>query len=581
MEKLGYQKMTKIQVKSYVPISHGEDSVLKSETGSGKTMAWWVPILNALISQPERLKRTDGIKVLVIVPVRELALQVHGVIEKVSRCAVNIVSGTVTGGLQMDSEKTSIRKGLNVVVGTPARIVYHLRNTARFSLTGLQYIVFEECDRTLDMGFKKDMGIILEAVQDRMPQIKKVFVSACITEKVEELLRQIRPETGSWLQDSYRFVGFGENLKTQTSPETLKHFYVLVEERKKVTLFLTLLKLLQHEKVIVFASTADQINFLERVCTLFGKIDYSDNYREQPNAPQPRPLATRELKQLQKFDMTEIGTDLNEKLAQHLLDERDLQEQQDNVEPEVGPEVIDKSTKFLQGHMYKIHGYMNQKDREMAFNQFAACQSGVLLCTDVGSRGLDFTGTRVIILFDVAPSFKDYINRVGRTARIGNEGSAISLLYEREKAYAGKLTQSCQAEELAIDSIEEAFRIQEQPPVGNFGQYLDSEMRKVIITYQLANLSRRAFVSFCRAYSRLKDTDSFSLKRLNLSGISKSYGCKSTKAAHETNKTGYATLPDARQITASEAAFLDRKRTATIEGMRGVGSKRYLKSEFE
>lgn len=585
LDKLGYSKMTKIQVKAYVPINHREDCVLKSETGSGKTLAWWVPILNTLMAEPERIKRTDGIKVLVVVPTRELAIQVQGVIEKVTRCAVNIVSAVVTGGTQMDTEKTAIRKGLNVVVGTPARIVYHLRNTSRFSLQQLKTLVFEECDRTLDMGFKKDVGAVLEAVQPRLPEIHKVFVSACISEKVEELLCQIRPETQGQLQAAYKFVGFGENIKIQTAPETLNHFYVLTEERKKVTLFLTLLKLLQNEKVIVFVSTADECNFLERVCTLFGKLDYRGQAQAQPDphAPQPRPLQTREMKDLKKFDMTNIAEELDPKIAEHLLKEKQNQEDAGKMQEEEqkAPEVIDKSTKFLQHYIHKIHGYMGQKDRAEAFAQFSQCQKGVLICTDVGSRGLDFTGTRVIILFDVSPSYKDYINRVGRTARIGNQGSAISLLFEKEAKYAEKLSQNCNAEAIDFRDVEACFREQEQPPVSNFGQYLDLEMRRVIGTYQLGNLSRRAFVSFCRAYSRLKDTDCFNLKKMNLSAISKSYGCKSAKADSDTQKAGYSTLPDSRQITSSEAAHLERKRTQTIEGMKGVRSQKFLTEEFE
>lgn len=92
------------------------------------------------------------------------------------------------------------------------------------------------------------------------------------------------------------------------------------------------------------------------------------------------------------------------------------------------------------------------------YDEFKKCKCGILICTDIGSRGLDFEDTKIIILFDIANSLKDYINRVGRTARIGKEGAAISLLYFQENDYGNMLKNSCNANVLELSMIETIFR---------------------------------------------------------------------------------------------------------------------------
>ena len=101
---------------------------------------------------------------------------------------------------------------------------------------------------------------------------------------------------------------------------------------------------------------------------------------------------------------------------------------------------------------------MEQKDRSRVFQKFNQIEKGVMICTDIASRGLDFSSLRVIILFDVSPSYKDYVNRVGRTARIENVGSAISFLYDNEISYAKKLEKNCGAKKLEVEKLERCFK---------------------------------------------------------------------------------------------------------------------------
>ena len=169
----------------------------------------------------------------------------------------------------------------------------------------------------------------------------------------------------------------------------------------------------------------------------------------------------------------------------------------------------------------KIHGHMEQKDRSRVFARFNEVNKGFLICTDIASRGLDFSSLSVIILFDVSASYKDYVNRVGRTARIENVGSAISFLYEKEINYARKLEKNCGAKKLEVDKLEKTFKLdyfkQSRTKVKNFAQFFDQQLkRKCTYDRDMKYLARRAFNSFCRAYSLLKDDTCFNLKSLNL-----------------------------------------------------------------
>lgn len=168
-----------------------------------------------------------------------------------------------------------------------------------------------------------------------------------------------------------------------------------------------LLKLLENEKAIVFVSTADQANYLLELTSKFNIQD--------PN--------------------------------------------------------LKDNEQFFKQKFLKIHGFMNQKERSQVFLEFSTLKTGTMFCTEVAQRGLDFPDVRLIILFDVSPSYKDYINRVGRTGRLEKMGAALSLLYEEELSYAKKLEEDCKAEEIQFFRIENAFKslYLEKEKVRNFG----------------------------------------------------------------------------------------------------------------
>ncbi len=306
------------------------------------------------------------------------------------------------GGEDVKSEKEKIRKGINVVIGTPGKILYHMKNTRGLYMGGVESIVYEEADMILQLGFEKDLGEILDLVNEQAKNYQNILVSAIVNEKLENMIKKIvgskdyKAEEGALelLQNNFEVIGVEGSINKLVTPVHLNHFYSIIDQRNKVSFFLTLLKLLENKKVIVFVSTADQVNFLNEICNMI----------LSPN-----------------FDYE-----------------------------------TEKTKLFIQ-KILKIHGHMEQKDRTKVFIEFNESETGVLFCTDVAARGLDFQSVEFIILFDVSASYREYINRVGRTARAEHIGACLSLLYEEELPYAKKLEENCNAKEIKYFRIEKAF----------------------------------------------------------------------------------------------------------------------------
>lgn len=516
LDKMGFEHMTPVQSKAYPQIRKGKNVVIRSQTGTGKTLAYLVPIVNALAQRAEKVKREDGTYVIVLVPTRELATQILDILSEVARGSlINMVPGSLTGGENIKKEKDKVRKGLSVVIGTPGRILYHLRNTQSFNISPLSHVVFEECDQILDMNFKQEVNEILSYLKNANKKFQKVLLSACLTDEVNELIESLKdsntdqPIEGEDVKD-FSLIGFNEeSSKVLTAPSQLKHFYISLDELEKIEFLIKVVYAMRKAKTILFVSTADQANFIQELLTKFETPFEAESAKET-------------------------------------------------------------KTPFLTFPILKIHGYMQHADRKKVFNEFSEIPEGLLITTDVGSRGLDFEGVKLVVLFDPSSTYKDYINKVGRTARLNASGAALSLLYPAEEKYAEKLKANCQ-----IEVIEKA----EINPFAPKFRY-DLQIRKTVTAHDLNHLARRAFVSFCRAYSLLKDTECFYLKQLNLHKISKSYGLEGAKAQSQTEDPNYQQVKDSKQISRQEISHLEMKRQSAVKGMKRIASKQFANMEF-
>ncbi len=142
-----------------------QNSLIKSQTGSGKSICYLVPILHDLMSLKKAVRREDGTLALIISPTRELSSQIESVLTKLTQCCVNVVSGNISGGEKKKNEKVRLRKGLVIVVSTPGRLLDHIENTECFNLQKLRWIVLDEADRLLDMGFGATIDAILKYIR--------------------------------------------------------------------------------------------------------------------------------------------------------------------------------------------------------------------------------------------------------------------------------------------------------------------------------------------------------------------------------------------------------------------------------
>jgi len=174
---LGLKASTRVQ-SCVVPLLTGDEQrhnvLIKSQTGSGKTLAYLLPMINDFLRIQPPIQRSEGTRALVIAPTRELCGQIADVLAKLTQCCVNMVSGSITGGEKKKSEKARLRKGVVILVGTPGRLLDHLRTTESFTLSRLRWVILDEADRLLDMGFEQSILEILSILRgERLAGLKQ------------------------------------------------------------------------------------------------------------------------------------------------------------------------------------------------------------------------------------------------------------------------------------------------------------------------------------------------------------------------------------------------------------------------
>lgn len=185
ISEIGFNKTTDIQFKAITPILKGEDVLAIAQTGTGKTAAFVIPVVNMLHERKSN-KTPDGVKCLVMVPTRELAIQINGVFEKIAKYT-NVKSYCLTGGVSQDPQIEQLNRGTDILVTTPGRM-FDMLNQKYLSLNDIEILILDEADKMLDLGFYKDIiGII-----DRLKKNRQtLFFSATINKKIKTLAYSI------------------------------------------------------------------------------------------------------------------------------------------------------------------------------------------------------------------------------------------------------------------------------------------------------------------------------------------------------------------------------------------------------
>jgi ATP-independent RNA helicase DbpA len=234
LETLGYHQQTEIQAQSLPPILAGQDVIAQGKTGSGKTAAFGLGLLNQLDS------KNFNIQAMVLCPTRELADQVAEEIRRLARRLPNIKVMTLCGGMNMGAQLSSLQQGAHVIVGTPGRIEEHLRKQT-LKLDDLKVLVLDEADRMLDMGFQPAIDAIMEAVPS--PRQTLLF-SATFPSQIEQISERI-------MQTPLRI-----QVESQHDHASIaQHFYQVDTPEQRLTALRLLLLKHRPESSVVFCNT--------------------------------------------------------------------------------------------------------------------------------------------------------------------------------------------------------------------------------------------------------------------------------------------------------------------------------------
>jgi len=322
----GFEELTLIQEKCLPEIIKGRDVVGQAETGSGKTIAFCLPIL-------EKINRGEGLQTVILTPTRELCIQVTDVFKDFGKI-LGIKTTSVYGGVGIEPQIKRIKTS-EVVVGTPGRMLDHLRRRT-LDLRNVRFLILDETDKMLDMGFIDDVEKIIHFTPKNR---QTLMFSATIVGSIHRLMN--------------KHLNNPLVIKTKSQVDASKlrqKYYDIYNQNEKFSLLVHLLKNDTSGLAIVFCATRRESDIVAR------------------------------------------------NLRKHGI------------------------------HASAIHGGMTQNQRTRSLDSLKNERTDVLVATDVAARGLDIKNVSHIYNYDVPKTPIEYIHRIGRTARAGENGAAITLL---------------------------------------------------------------------------------------------------------------------------------------------------------
>ena len=245
IDTCGYSEMTPIQQQAIIPARRGKDLLANAQTGTGKTAAFAIPILQQMSDRPKETQ-ADSPRALILTPTRELAEQLAETISSYAQFLPLTVMAFY-GGVKMSAQEKKLRAGVDVLVSTPGRLLEHLVQ-CNVNLASTEFVVLDEADRMLDMGFVTDVQSLL---QKTPAQRQTLLFSATLSQAVRELANK--------LLKNHEVISVS---KQNAIADTVEHVVYPVEERRKAELFVDLLEEQNWFKVLVFSSTKAQADEL-------------------------------------------------------------------------------------------------------------------------------------------------------------------------------------------------------------------------------------------------------------------------------------------------------------------------------
>jgi ATP-dependent RNA helicase RhlB len=334
--ELGYTRCTPIQAQTLPVALAGRDVAGQAQTGTGKTAAFLIALVNRLLTEaPAAHRPRNAPRAIVIAPTRELAVQIHSDALGIGKYT-DLKLAIVFGGVDYEKQRRILEEGVDVLIGTPGRIIDYFKQHV-FELRHIQVAVMDEADRMFDLGFIKDIRFILRRLPHPTLRLNMMF-SATLSHRVLEL--------------AYEHMNNPELIRIEPDKMTVdrvRQVLYFPSTEEKIPLLMGLLRRIDARRTMVFVNTRRIAEVLERTLTANGFVAQAIS----GDVPQ-----TKRLKMMRDFHNGDVA---------------------------------------------------------------------VLIATDVASRGLHIPDVSHVFNFDLPNDAEDYVHRIGRTARAGAEGDAISF----------------------------------------------------------------------------------------------------------------------------------------------------------
>ena len=337
IKEAGFSECMPVQAMTFEHSLAGKDVAVQSQTGSGKTAAFLIPILQ-LMSQDKSPDASSN-RALVIAPTRELAVQIEVEAKALSKY-LGIVTACFYGGVGYANQEKLIKQGARILIGTPGRLI-DMSDTKKINFMEFKYLVIDEADRLFDMGFLPDIRKMLKRMPPAENRHSMIF-SATLTDKVRDISSQ-------FMKNPVEIELTPENMTVDTIAQSLYH----VARNEKINLLLGILKKDKPANAIIFTNT--------------------------------------------KYEAVEVANRLE----------------------------------YNGYHCEYIIGDLPQTKRQEVINNIKSGAIKYLVATDVAARGLHVDDLELVVNYDLPEYSENYVHRIGRTARTGKSGKAISFACEK------------------------------------------------------------------------------------------------------------------------------------------------------
>lgn len=402
--ELKFDKITKVQNVVIPQFIKNKDVIVKACTGSGKTLAYIVPMLQKLIDllekEPEKNKE---ILAVIMLPSRELSIQVFNIILKfLTTNNLSFTYALLIGGkkIQIDLDKLSIQIP-NIIIATPGRL-FDLEDKLKLSFKNVEILIIDEADKMLEFGYESKITNLLE----KFPKQRRTgLFSATINSQIENLIKVgMRNPV---------FIDIKVNISNLNNDVFIDTNQIIKKEEKD-----DYYQIIEIDSYKEFLSHKEQIyNSQQEVPMQLKQLYYLFDNIKLKTSSLCNFIANSEKNKIDKiiiFFATCNSVDYFSIILPKL---------------------------FSNLNFYKLHSKISQKKRKTEYKKFLSSQSGILLTTDLSSRGIDIPHVDLIIQYDPPKNEEVYIHRIGRTARVGNEGQSILFIHKNEENFVKYMSQ--------------------------------------------------------------------------------------------------------------------------------------------